>query len=171
MAVAMVLSSIVAVGAAVPASAVTVKANAKCTKVGQKVSVRSTQYVCTKSGTSAKWVVNKNTVRANRGCTFAGETTLIGASSLFNCYRKSGRLIWKKSGADCKEAYNIWADLQTKYNTNQATLTRLEANVKTLPADQQAELTTTIGIIKTNLTVIKNTADDMNDTVLVMCSY
>ena len=181
MATAMVLSSLVAVGTATSAQAVTIKstavktvtvrADARCTRVGQKVSVRSTQYVCTKVGTSNKWVVNTSTVRANRGCTFAGETALIGASSLFNCYRKSGRLIWKKSGADCKEAYNIWADLQTKYNTNQATLTRLEANVKTLPADQQAELTTTIGIIKTNLTVIKNTADDMNDTVLVMCSY
>ena len=182
MAAVMVLSSLVAVGAVAPAQAAqsgvktavraaTVKADARCTRVGQTITVRSTQYRCTKSGTSAKWVVNTKTVRAGRGCTFAGETASLSTASLFSCYKKSGRLIWKKATADCKEGFDLWKDLDLKYATNLAQLTKLEASVKTLPTDQQQELALTISIIKTNLQTIKATADDMKDTTLVMCSF
>ena len=154
MAIAMLFSSMVAVGVSTaPASAVTVKANAKCAKVGQKASVRSTQYVCTKSGTSAKWVVNKSTVRAGRGCTVAGELVPITTTNLMSCFKnsKTKRLVWKKATADCKEAYGIWQDLSLKYTANQSQLTRLETSIKTLPTDQQNELSVTIAMIKMNL--------------------
>jgi hypothetical protein len=106
LALAMTASGLLAVGTtAVPAAAATVVEGRSCVKVGAKATVRSTQYICTKSGSKGVWRVSASTVRVGRGCTKSAELATVGARKvLHSCTRnKSRQLVWKVATKDCRE--------------------------------------------------------------------
>jgi hypothetical protein len=113
-----------------------------CAKVGTKASVRSTQYVCTKSGSKAVWRVNAATVKAGRGCTRLAELAEVGArKALFSCVRGTNRtLAWKAASKECKSSVALDNESRATYATALSQIKALEAaNVSAAAAAKAAK--------------------------------
>jgi hypothetical protein len=136
LAITMAASSLVAVSAAAPASAaraplakVVVVEGKACAKVGTKASVRSTQYVCTKSGSKAVWRVNAATVKAGRGCTKVAELAEVGPrKALFSCTRGANKaLVWRTASKECKSAVALYNEVRKQFATVMSQVSALES--------------------------------------------
>jgi hypothetical protein len=178
LALTLAASSLVAVAAAAPATAarapmakVVVVEGKACSTVGAKSSVRSTQYVCTKSGSKAVWRVNVATVKAGRGCTKVAELAEVGSTkALFSCVRNAKKaLVWKAASKECKSAVGLYAESRKNFDSIMAQIAAVEASAKVLPAAEAATALTQLASIKASVTTIGEFSKDLKASIPLAC--
>jgi hypothetical protein len=180
LALTMAASSLVTVAVAGPASAarapmapVVVVEGKTCAKVGAKSTVRSTQYVCTKSGSKAVWRVNAATVKAGRGCTKVAELAEVGArKALFSCFRNTQKaLVWKAASKDCKEAVAVDRRSRQDIAAVSAQIAAVEKAAQALPAADMASSLAALAGLKATIRELSLTSQEiLRPSVTLMCS-
>jgi hypothetical protein len=172
LALAMTASGLLAIGVtAAPASANTAVAGKACTQVGLKSTVRSTQYICTKSGSRNLWTVNAKTVRVGRGCTKAGELAEVGSRKvLHSCTSKNRVLVWKAASKECRETVALYNKGRQEYLSTLAQVAAVEAEARKLPPADAANLLVQLATIKSAVETLGDLNKDTKASIPLACS-
>ena len=144
-----------------------------CAKAGSTAAVRSTQYVCTASGSKLVWRANAATVRAGRGCTKLAELATVGsAQTLFSCTRaaKTRLLTWKAASKECRDANNLYNQARKQYLDTLAQVTSVETEAKKLSGNDATALLAQVATIKQAVSTLGGLANDMKASIPLACS-
>lgn len=157
-----------------PAQAETIRVDAVCAKLDQRVKVRGTTYQCTQSGTRTVWKVQANTVRVGRGCTREGELATVGAASrLFSCTqsRSTRQLTWKRAGKECVAAVSDTNTANTTYRNMLAQLAQIKSRSEGLSPADAATLNEEIATLERAVKGARGIINTMNSITREVCSF